>query len=91
MSKELLELVSGPVRLKIEPAKAVPVVPEDVFSELERDRKSGKLADSVTTSSVRYQISTRHAGQLEQILLDGRVIIGQFHDGVFTPRSEQAA
>jgi len=87
----LLELSAGLVRLRIEPVEPVTIVPEEVLSDLERDRKNGTLADSVTTSSVRYQVSTRHPGQLEQILPDGRVLIGQFHDGVFTPLPEQVA
>ena len=86
----LLEIKAGLVRLKIEPVESVAVAPEEILSDLERDRESGRLADSVTTSSVRYQVSTRHLGQLEQILPDGRVIVGQFHDGVFTPLPEQA-
>lgn len=87
----LLEIASGLVRLRIEPVEPVAIVPEAVFSDLERDRKSGTLADSVATSSVRYQVSTRHPGQLEQILPDGRVLIGQFHNGEFTPLPEQIA
>ena len=87
----LLEISAGLVRLKTEPVEVGAVSPEEVFSDLERDRKSGRLTDSVTSSSVRYQVSTRHRGQLEQILPDGRVIVGQFHDGVFTPLPEQAA
>ena len=87
----LLEVSAGLVRLKIEPVESVAVAPEKVFSDLERDRKSGRLAESVTTSSVRYQVSTRHPGQLEQILPDGQVLVGQFHDGVFTLLSETAA
>ena len=84
----LLEISSGLVRLKIEPVESAVIVPEEVFSDLERDRKTGRLADLVTTSSVRYQVSVHHPGQLEQILPDGRVIVGQFDDGVFTPLPE---
>ena len=84
----LLEFSAGLVRLKIEPVESAAIAPEEVFSDLERDRKSGRLVESVTTSSVRYQVSVRHPGQLEQILADGRVIVGQFHDGVFTPLPE---
>ncbi len=87
----LLEIAAGLVHLKIEPVAPVDVAPEEVFSDLERDRKSGRLADSVTTSLVRYQASTRHPGKLEQILPDGRVNIGKFHNGVFMPLPEQAA
>ena len=84
----LLEFSAGLVRLKIEPVESAAIAPEEVFSDLESDRKSGRLVESVTTSSVRYQVSVRHPGQLEQILADGRVIVGQFHDGVFTPLPE---
>ena len=87
----LLEISAGLVRLKIEPVVSLAIAPEEVFSDLERDRKTGRLEASVTTSSVRYQISTRHPGQLEQVLPDGRVIVGQFHNGVFTPLPEAAA
>ena len=85
----LLEISTGLVHLKIEPVEPEAIAPDEVFSNLERDRKSGWLAESVTSSSVRYQASTRHPGKLEQILPDGRVNIGQFHDGVFTPLTEQ--
>ena len=84
----LLEISAGLVRLKIEPVTPVAVDPEEVFADLERDRKTGELAASVTTSSVRYQVSVSHPGNLEQMLPDGRVIVGQFHDGVFTPLPE---
>ena len=86
----LLEISAGLVHLKVEPVEPETIAPDEVFSNLERDRKSGRLAESVTTSSVRYQRSSLHPGQLEQVLPDGRVIIGQFHDGVFTPLTEQA-
>lgn len=84
----LLEISAGLAHLKIEPVEPEAIAPDEVFSNLERDRKSGRLAESVTTSSVRYQSSSLHPGQLEQVLPDGRVIIGQFHDGVFTPLTE---
>ena len=58
---------------------------DKVFSDLEHDRRTGKLAATVTTSSVRYQASSRYPGQLEQLLPDGRVVVGQFHNGVFIP------
>ena len=65
--------------------------PDRVFSNLEHDRRTGKLTASVATNSMRYQASTRHPGQLEQLLPDGRVIIGQFHDGIFTPAPDAVA
>ena len=87
----LLEIRTGLVRLKVEPVTNVTVAPDKVFSDLEHDRRTGKLAASVTTSPVRYQASTRHPGQLEQLLPDGRVVVGQFHNGVFTPSPDAVA
>ena len=87
----LLEISAGLVRLKLEPVEPETIVPEEVFLDLEHDRRTGKLAASVTTNPVRYQTSTRHPGQLEQLLPDGRVIVGQFHDGVFTPLPDAVA
>ena len=51
----LLEISAGLVRLKLEPVEPGMIVPEEVFSDLEHDRKAGKLPASVTTSPVRYQ------------------------------------
>ena len=87
----LLEIRAGLVRLKVEPVTNVTIEPEKIFSDLEHDRKTGKLAASVTASSVRYQASSRYPGQLEQLLPDGRVIVGQFHNGAFTPMPEAVA
>ena len=84
----LLEISAGLIRLKIESVEPSVVDPEEVYSGLEVDRKSGRLAELVSTSSVRYQSSTSYPGQLEQISPDGRVIVGQFHNGVFTPQSD---
>lgn len=84
----LLEITSGLARLKVEPLFAPTVDPDEVFASLERDRASGSLASSVTSSSVRYQASINHPGQLEQISADGQIVVGQFSDGVFTPATD---
>jgi len=81
----LLAVTAGLARLKVEPVIASPVDPDQVFAALERDRKSGVLARSVSQSTVRYQASDSHPGQLEQIDTDGTITIGQFKGGVFTP------
>lgn len=84
----LLAVSAGLVTLKVEPVIAPTLDPDQVFAALERDRQAGSLAASVTTSSVRYQASTAHPGQLEQINADGQVVIGQFANGVFIPMAE---
>ena len=84
----LLELSAGLIRLKTESVIPAAVDPEEVFSGLESDRTSGRLAEMVSTGSVRYQSSASYPGQLEQISPDGRVIVGQFHNGIFTPQPD---
>lgn len=81
----LLAVSAGLARVIVEPVIASHVDPEQVFAALERDRKSGALAQSVSQSTVRYQASDSHPGQLEQITTDGTITIGQFKEGVFTP------
>ena len=84
----LLAVSAGLVRLKVEPVIAPTLDPDQVFDALERDRDAGTLATSVTTSSLRYQPSLVHPGQLEQLHSDGLVVTGQFNNGVFTPMAE---
>jgi len=86
--EHLLEIQNGLSTLIIEPVKSVNVNPEDVFANLERERVSGELANSVTSASTRYEASKDFPGQLEQISVDG-TIIGQFNGGKFTPMLEQ--
>ncbi|MEH6651136.1 MAG: hypothetical protein V7707_14010 [Motiliproteus sp.] len=59
--------------------------PEDVFQSLEQERESGELAQSVTSSKVRYQASTTHSGMLERIEADGNRTTGTFSNGMFKP------
>ena len=66
--------------------KAPRLDPDAVFDALEDDRVAGTVADSVTTSALRYQMSSSRPGNLEQHHRDGRVVLGQFHDGRFVPR-----
>ena len=84
----LLAITSGLAKLHVESVNTPVVNPEDVFSALEQDRDVGTLAPSVSNSAVRYQVSVSHPGQLEQIHADGKIVIGQFNDGVFTPMGD---
>ena len=84
----LLAISTGLARLKVEAVSAPTLNPDEVFAALEHEREAGTLASSVTNSPVRYQASTSHPGQLEQISTDGQVVVGQFSKGVFTPMAE---
>ncbi|TQV73387.1 hypothetical protein FKG94_16915 [Exilibacterium tricleocarpae] len=85
----LLSVISGAAKLTVEPVITAPVDPDSVFEALEDDRQAGVLPVLVSGAAVRYQASVSHPGQLERISADGRVTVGQFNGGVFTPVTDQ--
>lgn len=80
----ILAIRSGLAQVRVENIEAPVINPDVVFSALEEDRKLGILSEAVTDSSVRYQASRSHPGQLEKIDSDGKVTVGQFCNGNFT-------
>lgn len=80
---ELMELKLGFAKLKVEPLADPAVNPDDLFAHVEAERCAGTLNQRITTSSVRYQASSRYPGKLERIGPDGEVAVGMFHNGVF--------
>ncbi len=79
----LLSVLSGLTTIKTEPVICSPIDSDDVFEELENDRKAGTLHSTVTSSAVRYQASLEHSGYLEQIDPNGNITTGQFEHGQF--------
>jgi len=84
-SESILAIRSGLAQLKIENIEAPVIDPDSVFSALEEERQSGLLAETVTASPVRYQASSLYPGQLEEIDSAGKLTVGQFNHGIFTP------
>lgn len=62
---------------------AGPVDPDQILADLEAHRS--ELPNRVTRATVRYQASREHPGFLEQIDSAGRVAVGRFEHGEFTP------
>ena len=85
----LLEVSAGLAQLKIVPVIPPLIEPDQLFSAMEQERTAGTLAATITGSEIRYQASSAHPGQLEQICPDGSIVIGQFSMGVFTPQIKQ--
>jgi len=81
----LLAVSAGLSQLQVVPVKAPEINPDAVFASLERERKAGTLAGSVSQSPIRYQASVSHPGQLERIDGDGAITVGQFYMGEFVP------
>ncbi len=84
------DVLTGGVRVSLEPLTAAPIDPAAVFAELDRDRDTGLLASLVSEAPARYQASRTCPGKLERIDTNGTVTIGRFQDGQFIP-SEEAA
>ncbi len=87
----LLSLAAGLVRITVEPVKDKTLNPTEIFNALEHDRGEGALSQNITGSAVKYQVCETHPGYLEQIDAAGTVNIGQFSNGVFSPRKASDA
>lgn len=83
--ESLLQIKAGLLRVKLEQVNAPPVSADWVFANLDMKRETGELSGEVSHSQLRYQASTTHPGMLEQIDAKGKVKVGQFSNGVFTP------
>ena len=56
------------IRLEVSPSlQSITVDPDLLFSDLERDRTTGVLADNVTTAKIYYEASVEHPGYLDRV------------------------
>ena len=63
--------------------------PNKVFSELERQRESGELAENVITAKIVYHASKTHPGCIERIDREtGERSVGNWRNGGFIPLSD---
>ena len=85
---KLLDVASGLAAVKVEPITSAAVEPEQVFAALEQQRRSGRLSQSVSGASLRYQASKEKPGLLEEISPNVRSRLGQFRQGLFEPVGE---
>lgn len=81
---DVFAIIQGLKKVKVEPVTSVAVDPRDVFNSLENKRKSGNLAEKVTSSAVYYEASLSQQGLLDRVNSDtGERETGQFHNGEF--------
>ena len=79
---DVFAIIQGLKKVKVEPATSVAVDPRDVFNSLENKRKSGNLAEKVTSSAVYYEASLSQQGLLDRVnSYTGERETGQFHNG----------
>lgn len=86
----LLSVLSGLVTLKAEPVINPAIDPDTVFQTLEQDRKAGTLSNTLISSAINYQTSTKHPGYLEKIDQDGHITTGQFKNGQFVVLKDES-
>lgn len=84
---DVVAVVQGLKRIKVEPVTPTPVNPGDVFDSIEAIRKSGTLAAKVTSAAIYYEASRSRPGLLDRVNSStGERQTGQFHNGVFKAR-----
>jgi hypothetical protein len=83
-SADVVAVVQGLRKIKVEPVKSMAVDSRDVFDSLETIRESGGLAEKVTSAAVYYEASLSRPGLLDRVSSrTGDRQTGQFHKGVF--------
>ena len=83
-SADVVAVIQGLRKIKVEPVKSIAVDSRDVFDSLETIRESGGLAEKVTSAAVYYEASLSRPGLLDRVSSrTGERQTGQFYKGVF--------
>ena len=83
-SADVVAVIQGLRKIKVEPVKSMAVDSRDVFDSLETIRESGGLAEKVTSAAVYYEASLSRPGLLDRVSSrTGERQTGQFYKGVF--------
>jgi hypothetical protein len=83
-SADVVAVIQGLRKIKVEPVKSMAVDSRDVFDSLETIRESGGLAEKVTSAAVYYEASLSRPGLLDRVSSrTGERQTGQFHKGIF--------
>ena len=77
-------VIQGLKKVKVESVKSVAVDPADVFKFLEDSRKSGELAEKVTSAAIYFEASQTRPGLLDRVnTATGERQTGRFYKGEF--------
>ncbi len=81
---DVVAVVQGLKKIKVEPMRPTPANPGDVFDSIETIRKSCTLAVKVTSAAIYYEASPSRTGLLDRVNSStGERQTGQFYNGVF--------
>lgn len=81
--QEVNDLLHGKAKVETRPLKSPSVDFDEVFNELEEDRKAGLLTSQVLTSKEWYRLSKERPGYLEKVSTSGDVQVGKIKNGEF--------
>lgn len=74
------------IRLDYRQTQSNPITTDDIFNDLESDRKKGTLPQKVTSARMYYEASLSREGCLDKVdAVTGSRETGQFEDGIFRP------
>ena len=82
---DIAALVNGEVEIKVLRKKSEPIDFENVFSEIESDRKSGKIKEKVIKDNIWYEENNKIPGMFFRMTKEGGKTLGKFVDGKFVP------
>ena len=84
---DAIAVAQGLKEIKLEitqPVQQVAINPDDIFNDLESDRKRKTLSQKVTSARIYYEASLSREGYLDRVdSLTGKRETGQFHHGEF--------
>ena len=86
---DAIAVTQGVKEIKLEfpqPLQSNPIDTDDIFNDLESDRKKGTLSQKVTSARIYYEASLCKEGYLDKVdSVTGKRETGQFEDGEFRP------
>jgi hypothetical protein len=81
---DVVAVIQGIKKIKVEPVASISIPPRDVFDSVESSRKSGALAENVTSAAIYYETSLSRPGLLDRVNAStGERQTGRFHNGKF--------
>lgn len=81
---DVFAVIQGFKKIKVEPVTSISIAPRDVFDSIESSRKSGALAEKVTSAAIYYETSLSRPGLLDRVNAStGERQTGRFHNGKF--------
>ncbi|SOB76106.1 ParD-like antitoxin of type II toxin-antitoxin system [Marinobacter sp. LV10R510-11A] len=82
-AEDLIAILQGIRRVKVEPVVPEPVTSDDLWAEVGQARETGELSRSIARGQTVYQAAADKPGYLEAIYPSGIRELGKFRNGHF--------